>query len=124
MLPKGVTSLAFAASCLAAAAMPGAAALAASPHRAAPAAWHETVATPKTPAQNIRASQRYTRMVATSPGFREARMNRECSPITDPALHQSCIASFHQEVADWHAGNTSAFYGSSAAELAPTSAGD
>ena len=124
MLPKGMTSLAFAAACLAAAAMPGAAALAASAQRTAPAHWRETVATPKTPEQNIRASQRYTRMVATSPGFREARMSKECGPITDPALHQLCIASFHQEVADWHNGNTSAFYGSSAAELAPTSAGD
>jgi hypothetical protein len=44
--------------------------------------------------QNVIASHRYTRLVETSPAFRQARMRRECAPITDPQLHQSCIASF------------------------------
>ncbi len=47
--------------------------------------------------QNVRDSHRYDRMVETSPGFRAARMRQECGPITDPQLHQSCIASFNQD---------------------------
>ena len=47
--------------------------------------------------QNVIESQRYDRLVGTSPAFRAARMRKECSPITDPQLHASCIASFNQE---------------------------
>ncbi len=47
--------------------------------------------------QNVRESQRYDRLLETSRGFREARMRRECGPITDPELHQQCLASFHQD---------------------------
>jgi hypothetical protein len=46
--------------------------------------------------QNVIDSQRYDRMVETSRAFREARMRKECGPITDPQLHASCIASFNQ----------------------------
>jgi hypothetical protein len=47
--------------------------------------------------QNVRESQRYDRLLETSRGFREARMRRECGPISDPELHQQCLASFHQD---------------------------
>jgi hypothetical protein len=47
--------------------------------------------------QNVIDSQRYDRLVATNRAFREARMRQECGPITDPQLHQSCIASFNED---------------------------
>lgn len=47
--------------------------------------------------QNVRESQRYDRLLETNRGFREARMRRECGPITDQELHQQCIASFGQD---------------------------
>jgi hypothetical protein len=47
--------------------------------------------------QNVGQSERYDRLLETSRGFREARMRRECGPITDPELHQQCLASFHQD---------------------------
>jgi hypothetical protein len=47
--------------------------------------------------QNVRQSQRYDRLLETSRGFREARMRKECGPITDPQLHQQCVASFNQD---------------------------
>jgi hypothetical protein len=47
--------------------------------------------------QNVIDSQRYDRLLQTSRGFREARMRKECGPITDPQLHASCLASFNQD---------------------------
>ena len=47
--------------------------------------------------QNVRQSERYDRLLETNRGFREARMRRECGPVTDPELHQQCIASFGQD---------------------------
>jgi hypothetical protein len=47
--------------------------------------------------QNVIDSQRYDRLLQTSRGFREARMRKECRPITDSQLHASCIASFNQD---------------------------
>jgi hypothetical protein len=44
--------------------------------------------------QNVVQSQRYDRLVETNGAFRQARMRKECGPITDPQLHESCIASF------------------------------
>jgi hypothetical protein len=46
--------------------------------------------------QNVIESQRYERLLQTSPGFRQARMQKECGPITDPQLHADCLASFGQ----------------------------
>src|ERR1700747_1488375 len=46
--------------------------------------------------QNVIESQRYERLLQTNPGFRQARMLKECGPITDPQLHADCIASFNQ----------------------------
>jgi hypothetical protein len=47
--------------------------------------------------QNVIQSQRYERLVETSPAFRAGRMRKECGPITDPQLHANCIASFGQD---------------------------
>jgi hypothetical protein len=41
-------------------------------------------------------SARYDRLLQTSPGFRHARMRKECGPINDPQLHAQCMASFQQ----------------------------
>ncbi len=46
--------------------------------------------------QNVIESARYDRMLETSPGFRVARIRKECGPISDPQLHQQCLASFQQ----------------------------
>ncbi len=45
---------------------------------------------------NVAESQRYDQMLETNRGFRQARMRKECGPITDAELHQQCLASFGQ----------------------------
>ena len=45
--------------------------------------------------QNVIDSHRYEHLVRTDRSFREARMRKECGPISDPQLHASCIASFN-----------------------------
>jgi|SRR6516225_11919485 len=102
MLLKTATSLAFATACLTAAVvMPAHAQMAGpaggsdpevitnGPQGSAPPNWSAR--------QNVVQSERYDRMLETSRGFREARMRKECGPITDPQLHQSCLASFGQD---------------------------
>jgi hypothetical protein len=50
---------------------------------------------PSAPArQNVIESKQYERLLQTNRAFREARMRKECGSISDPQLHQSCIASF------------------------------
>ena len=56
------------------------------------------VSSPWSARQNVIESQRYERLLQTSPGFRQARMQKECGPITDPQLHADCLASFDQNV--------------------------
>src|SRR5262252_6732406 len=46
--------------------------------------------------QNVIQSERYDRLLETNRSFRQARMRRECGPITDPQLRQSCLDSFTQ----------------------------
>ena len=46
--------------------------------------------------QNVIDSKRYEQLLATNRAFRRERMRMECSPITDPQLHQSCLASFNR----------------------------
>ena len=78
MTPKTSIGLAFAAACLTAVAtMPA--------HAATGSARH-----------NVIHSDHYTRMLETNRSFREARMRKECGPITDPQLHQQCLASFQK----------------------------
>jgi hypothetical protein len=48
--------------------------------------------------QNVVESKQYEQLLRTNPAFRQARMKKECGSITDPQLHQSCIASFEQYV--------------------------
>jgi len=47
--------------------------------------------------QNVIQSQRYDRSLETNPKFRQARERKECGPITDPELRQSCLASFRED---------------------------
>ncbi len=44
--------------------------------------------------QNVRESERYHSLLQHNRRFREARMRKECGPITDPQLHQRCLQSF------------------------------
>ena len=44
--------------------------------------------------QNVIESKQFERLLQTNRAFREARMRKECGSISDPQLHQSCIASF------------------------------
>jgi hypothetical protein len=43
---------------------------------------------------NVRQSERYSNLVRTDPSFRAKRIQEECGPITDPHLHEQCVASF------------------------------
>ena len=43
---------------------------------------------------NVRASKDYNAVMRSNSGFRQKRMQLECGPITDPQLHESCMASF------------------------------
>jgi hypothetical protein len=105
MMSTKTTNLAFAAACLITVlAMPGA---------RAQTAWTQTAATPEvvtngpqtgpgdvspywSPQQNVLQSERYERLLQTSPSFRQVRMNKECGPISDPQLHADCVASFNR----------------------------
>jgi hypothetical protein len=46
--------------------------------------------------QNVMDSKRYEQQLRTNRAFRQARMKKECGPITDPQLHASCLASFER----------------------------
>ncbi|MGE5271936.1 MAG: hypothetical protein ACM3JG_19940 [Thiohalocapsa sp.] len=111
MMNTTVTSLAFAAGCtLAMAAMPAAHAQyypapAPQPYAAPPMTNQLVTNGPQASRgdygdwsarlNNIE-SARYDRLLETSPGFRMARMRKECGPISDPQLHSQCMASFQQ----------------------------
>ena len=94
------TSLAFAAACLmTASALPDAHAQMAGGTQLitnGPQTSPGDVSTPWSAQQNVIESQRYDRLLETSPAFRQARMRQECGPITDPQLHADCLASFNQ----------------------------
>ena len=47
--------------------------------------------------RNVSQSRHYDRTLETNRGFRQARMRKECGPISDPELRQSCLASFNQD---------------------------
>jgi hypothetical protein len=44
--------------------------------------------------QNVLESKQYEQLLRTNPAFRQTRIKKECGPITDPQLQQSCVASF------------------------------
>lgn len=46
--------------------------------------------------RNVRDSERYEQLLRTNPGFRQARMRKECGPIADPQLRADCLGSFGQ----------------------------
>lgn len=47
--------------------------------------------------QNVIESKQYERLLEKNHAFRQARMRRECGPITDPELRQSCLRSFYRD---------------------------
>lgn len=59
-------------------------------------AWAQQEPMPTNPAAiaNVHQSERYEQVIQSNPSFRAKRMQQECGPITDPQLHQSCVASF------------------------------
>ena len=105
MLLKTATSLAFATACLTAVAiLPAHAQMADTP--GAPGTEVVTNGPQTNPGdmspswsarRNVIESQHYDRLLETNRGFRQARMRKECGPITDPELRQQCLASFHQD---------------------------
>ena len=46
------------------------------------------------PQRNVVESEQYDRLLKGSAAFRQARMRKECGPITDRQLHQQCLDSF------------------------------
>jgi hypothetical protein len=46
--------------------------------------------------RNVRESEHYDRLLEANPGFRQARIRKECGPVADPQLHQQCLDSFAQ----------------------------
>src|SRR5438094_2760360 len=46
--------------------------------------------------RNVIESRHYDALLETNWRFRQARMRKECGPISDPQLHSSCLASFDQ----------------------------
>jgi predicted TIM-barrel enzyme len=102
MLLKTATSLAFATACLTAVAtLPAHAQMAAPGGTEVVTNGPQTNSGDMTPSwsarRNVIASQHYDRLLETNRGFRQARMRKECGPITDPELRQQCLASFHQD---------------------------
>jgi hypothetical protein len=99
MLLKTATSVAFATACLSALALipahaqmtgpTGTEIISNGPQSSPPANWSAR--------QNVVESHRYDRLLETNRSFREARERKECGPITDPQMHQACLASFRQD---------------------------
>jgi hypothetical protein len=46
---------------------------------------------------NVVQSERYQGLVDNNAAYRRARMTKECAPVTDPQLHEQCVASFKHE---------------------------
>jgi hypothetical protein len=102
MTLKTRTSLAFAAACLTAiATMPADAQMAGTGGTAVVTNGPQTNEGDVSPSwsarQNVIQSERYDRLLETNRGFRQARMRKECGPISDPQLRQDCFASFNQD---------------------------
>ena len=105
MLFKTTTSLALATACLTAVATMPAHAQMAGPYE--PSRTEVVTNGPQTnpgdassswsAQRNVTQSQQYDRLLETNHGFRQARMRKECGPISDPELRQACLASFNQD---------------------------
>jgi hypothetical protein len=95
MIIKTATCLAFAVACCAA--IPAARAQTAGPTIAVmPPPRVDPGDVNWNPQRNFMEAQQYERLLQTNPGFRMARIRKECGPITDPQLRADCIASFDQ----------------------------
>jgi len=46
------------------------------------------------PRQNVVESQHYEQLLKTNSAFRQARIRKECGPISEPDLYQQCVATF------------------------------
>jgi|SRR5271165_4232890 len=105
MLLKTATAVAFATACLTAVStLPAHAQMAATPGTPGtevvtngPQTGPGDVPSSWSARRNVTESQQYDRLLETNRGFRQARMRKECGPITDPELRQQCLASFHQD---------------------------
>jgi hypothetical protein len=105
MLFKTTTSLAFATACLTAVAtMPAHAQMAGSYGSSGtevvtngPQTNPGDASSSWSARRNVTESQQYDRLLETNRGFRQARMRKECGPISDPQLRQDCLASFNQD---------------------------
>jgi len=62
----------------------------------AAAATASAQAPPRDPGaqQNVKQSEQYERALCGNKAFREKRIKQECGPVTDPQLHESCVATF------------------------------
>lgn len=104
MMSRRTTGLLFAAACLTAiATMPAGAQTVGAPgaaqeHAAPPPQVGQpgegNLGSSAAARQNVARSHKYHKALATNRGFRQARMRKECGPISDPELRQSCLASF------------------------------
>lgn len=101
MIIKTAMSLALAAACLATIAVTPAAQAQAARQTVTvkhpPIVNPGDVSEPWSARQNVIESKQYERLLETNPAFRQARMGKECGPITDPQLRNSCLASFNQD---------------------------
>jgi hypothetical protein len=82
------------------------------PQSNAPQANRGDVAQSASARRNVIESHQYDRAVETNRAFRQARMRKECGPITDPELRQSCLASFNQEEPQMGSSTSSRSHGS------------
>src|SRR5271166_1991614 len=99
MLLKTATGLAFATACFTAVAtLPAHAQMAGTP--GAPGTEVVTNGPQTSPGdvspswsagRNVTESQHYDRLLESNRGFRQARMRKECGPITDPQLREQCL---------------------------------
>jgi hypothetical protein len=44
--------------------------------------------------ENVRESEQYEKLLCSNAAFRAKRIKQECDSITDPQMHESCVASF------------------------------
>lgn len=44
--------------------------------------------------ENVKQSEQYERALCGNAAFRAKRIKQECDPITDPQMHESCVATF------------------------------
>jgi hypothetical protein len=100
MVINTVTTLAMAAVCLASMAMVLTSHAATQRHtvtvKHAPIVSPGDVSESWSPRQNVIEGKQYEQLLRTNPAFRQARMRKECGPITDPQLRESCRASFER----------------------------